>query len=134
MHHHYLICLFTLLIPLTSAHGQDNYPAVHLDYIKSVKFHASGLELTEPILELNQAGALTLSFDDMTAESINYWYVIEQVNADWSPGQLSEFEWLEGFNNIRIEDFSYSFSARASYTHYRLQIPNEQIRIKKSGN
>jgi len=112
----------------------NNYPAVHLDYIKSVRFHQTGLELTEPVLALNRPGTLTLSFDDMTAESVNYWYVIEQVNADWSPGQLPEFEWLEGFNNNRIEDFAYSFAPRANYIHYTLRIPNEQVSLKKSGN
>jgi hypothetical protein len=134
MSHPFLLFTVLSLLYGMPVVGQNNYPAVHLDYIKSVKFHSTGLELTEPILALNRPGTITLSFDDMTGESINYWYVIEQVNADWTPGQLSEFEWLEGFNNIRVEDFSYSFSPRASYTHYRLQIPNEQISIKKSGN
>lgn len=121
---------------LSVVHSQeiDNYPAIHLDYIKTVKFHQTGLEITEPVLTLNQPGSLTLSFDDMTAESINYWYVIEQVDANWEPGRLSEFEWLEGFNNNRIEQFNFSMAPRSEYINYRLTIPNEYIRIKKSGN
>lgn len=109
-------------------------PAVHLDYIKSVRFHQTGLELTEPILQLNRPSTLTLSFDDITAESVNYWYVFEQMDANWQPGQLSEFEWLEGFNENRIEDFAFSFAPRTEYIHYTLTFPNEYVRITKSGN
>ena len=124
-----LICLSAAL-----ARSQDTYPGTYLDHIKSVQFHQSGLELTEPVLALGRPGTVTLMFDDMNGEAANYWYELEQVNADWSPGQLNEFEWLEGFNNNRIEQIEYSFSPRATYTHYTLHIPNEQVRIKKSGN
>lgn len=126
----------TLFLGLAAAglSAQDTYPGVYLDHIKSVQFHQSGLELTEPVLALGRPGTVTLVFDDMNGEAANYWYELEQVNADWSPGQLNEFEWLEGFNNNRIEQIEYSFSPRASYTHYTLHIPNEQVRIKKSGN
>lgn len=135
--------IFSLLIligmsacPLSPAAAQsaDHLPAVHVDYIRSVRFHQTGLELTEPVLALNHPGTLTLTFDDLTGASVNYWYKIEQVNADWSPGQLQEFEWLDGFNDNRIEEFAYSISPRVSFTHYTLRIPNEQVRIKKSGN
>lgn len=114
--------------------AQEQYPAVFLDYIHSVRFHQTGLELTEPVLSLGRPGTLTLTFDDLTGESVNYWYVIEHMDADWTPGQLPEFEWLQGFNNNRIEDFAYSFAPRANYIHYSLQIPNEQIQFKRSGN
>lgn len=129
-----LLLVTALFLAYCEGRAENNYPAVHLDYIKSVRFHQTGLELTEPVLALDRPGTLTLTFDDMTGESINYWYVIEQVNADWSPGQLPEFEWLDGFNNNRIEDFSYSMAPRARYTHYSLRIPNEQISFKRSGN
>lgn len=129
-----LLLIAALGLTFSEGRANENYPAVHLDYIKSVRFHQTGLELTEPVLALNRPGTLTLTFDDITGESVNYWYVIEQVNADWSPGQLPEFEWLEGFNNNRIEDFFYSMAPRANYTHYTLRIPNEQVAFKRSGN
>lgn len=125
----YFLCTFT-----KRAFAADNYPAVHVDYIKTVQFHPEINVHGEPILYLGQQGQLLLSFDDLTAESVDYFYVIEQVNADWSPGGLQEFEWLSGFNNNRIEDFQYSISSRSHYIHYWLRIPNQQVQIKKSGN
>ncbi len=113
---------------------EDSYNATYLEFIKSVKFYPSSDQLAEPILQMGQGGALILSFDDLSGDNGNYWYTIEQRNADWSEGQLSEFEWLEGFNNNRIEQQSFSFAVRTQYMHHRLSIPNRDIRITKSGN
>lgn len=127
-------CLLSLLWFPSLTAQEDSYNAVFLEFIKSVRFYPSADELAEPVLTMGVGGALVLSFDDLSGDNNNYWYVIEQRNADWSPGQLSEFEWLEGFNNNRIEQQSFSFAARTQYMHHRLTIPNRDIQIKKSGN
>lgn len=124
------VCLFNA--PLSAQ--EDTYNATYLEFVRSVRFYPAADELAEPVLSLGQGGALILSFDDLSGDNNNYWYVLEQRNADWSPGQLSEFEWLQGFNNNRIEQQSFSFAARAQYMHHRLVIPNREVSITKSGN
>ncbi len=130
----FLFVLFLLTIGQAVNAQEDSYNTIYLSFVKSVKCYPSSDELAEPILRLGQSGAIILSFDDLSGDNSNYWYVIEQRNADWSPGQLSEFEWLDGFNNNRIEQQSFSFSARTQYMHHQLAIPNRDIQIKKSGN
>lgn len=126
---------FTLLaIGQPASAQEDSYNATYLTFVKSVKCYPASDELAEPTLKLGQGGAIVLSFDDLSGDNSNYWYIIEQRNADWSPGQLSEFEWLDGFNNNRIEQQSFSFSPRTQYMHHRLTIPNRDVQIKKSGN
>lgn len=107
---------------------------VYLDDIRSVKFHVGGLLASMPILELGRGGSLLLSFDDMRDSYVGYTYTIVHCNADWQPSGLTEFEYIDGFASQRIEQFEYSFKAKSIYTHYRLWIPNEDLRLTKSGN
>lgn len=125
-----IACLFSL--PAFSQ--AENEDMVLLDYIRSVRFFPAGDDLSPPILWMGQSGALVLGFDDLSGDNNNYWYTLEQCNADWSPGQLQEFEWLQGFNNNRIDQQSFSFAPRTKYIHHRLTIPNRDVRITKSGN
>jgi hypothetical protein len=107
---------------------------VYTDDIRSVKFHVDGLLASMPILELGRGGSLLLSFDDMRDSYVGYTYTIVHCNADWQPSGLTEFEYIDGFASQRIEQFEYSFKAKSIYTHYRLWIPNEDLRLTKSGN
>jgi hypothetical protein len=47
---------------------------------------------------------------------------------------MFESDWLEGFNAIVIDDHKQSVNTIIPYTHYQLQIPNDQCRLKMSGN
>ena len=59
--------------------------------------------------------ALEISFDDLKAQHQNYYYSVELMNEDWSPANLSPFDYLQGFNQNRITDFSISSIAIQSY-------------------
>ena len=48
--------------------------------------------------------------------------------------ELFESDYIEGFNNNPIEDYQNSINTTVLYTHYKLQIPNEECRLKMSGN
>ncbi|MEY3367172.1 MAG: hypothetical protein RI973_327 [Bacteroidota bacterium] len=129
--------LLFLLFPLLG-YAQDERlvykDSVYLSHIKSVKFHVSGLLVSMPILEMGKSGSLLLSFDDLQGDPSSYSYSIEHCNANWQPSGLTEFEYLDGFSNQRIETFEYSFKAKSNYTHFRLLLPNEDLRMTKSGN
>jgi hypothetical protein len=43
-------------------------------------------------------------------------------------------EYLAGMDNLRIVDYVNSFNTYQIYSHYRLQIPNRQTRLRVSGN
>lgn len=110
------------------------YDYVYLDNIKTVKFHIEGLLLSTPILDLNAGTALELSFDDMDGDAKSYTYTIVQCNADWTPSNLVETEYIDGFQEVDLVDFEYSFKAKTIYTHFRLYLPNNDMGITKSGN
>ena len=90
--------------------------------------------MSPPVMRLH-GDVLHVSFDELSHTYHRYIYKLEHCEADWSPSdQLFESDWLEGFNGNPIEDYENSLNTTVLYTHYTLQIPNKQCRLKMSGN
>ena len=107
---------------------------IYDENIKTPNIHLKGLPLSQPIVDLNSAGKLILSFDDLSDEEVDYFYTIIHCTADWEKTDLEPVEYIEGYDEGEIYDFFYSGATREPYTHYRLQLPNDEIAWKLSGN
>ncbi|WP_347172578.1 DUF5103 domain-containing protein [Polaribacter uvawellassae] len=75
-----------------------------------------------------------LSFDDLDADQKEYSYKIEHMDSDWKPSRISTNEYIIGFNQNNILEYENSFNTLQDYTNYRVQFPNENTKITKSGN
>ena len=103
------------------------------EYIRTIQFKGSSSQSRLPIIELGQR--LQLSFDDIIGDESDYYYTIEHFNFDWTPSDLSKGEYLDGFDDVRIETYENSFTTLQIYSHYTVSIPNRETRaIQKSGN
>ena len=103
--------------------------------IASLQVVAGDNWLSMPVITLNNDEAIHISFDDLTHEYHRYVYSIEHCEADWTPSTgLFESDYLQGFNGLPIEDYENSRGTTVLYTHYRLDIPNDQCRLTLSGN
>lgn len=103
------------------------------DYIKTITFKGNTPESQLPILRLGET--LVLEFDVLNGDEPDFYYEIEHYNYDWTPSVLVESEYLNGFDNQRIRDYLNSYNTYQIYSHYKLQIPNEQTRgFLVSGN
>ena len=100
--------------------------------IKSVLFYVNEQTTSLPIVPINES--ITLRFDDLNADDSTYYYTVERANADWGKSDLFQADYMDGYDDIRIRDFSYSVGTLQSYIQYRLELPNTQTRLKKSGN
>ncbi|MGB3606857.1 MAG: DUF5103 domain-containing protein [Psychroserpens sp.] len=104
------------------------------DYIKTITFRSRTSSQGQlPIIKLGEA--FHLEFDALTPNEPDFYYTIEHYNYDWTESSLAKMEYLEGFDNFRIVNYENSFNAFQLYSHYDLQIPNQQTRgLTKSGN
>ena len=102
------------------------------NFIKTITFRSNTNEGELPVLQKGER--LNLEFDVLNGDEADYYYVIEHYNFDWTPSILMKQEYIEGFDNIRVRDYENSFNTFQIYSHYQLQIPNTQTRLKVTGN
>lgn len=122
----FFVLLFS--IGIITAQEVKNDP----DYIKTVILKPNAINTYAPILKLGQR--FTLSFDDLNADERDYYYKIEHCDTDWNSSNLMESEFIDGYAEERIQNYENSFNTLLYYTHYTVTFPNENTRIKISGN
>lgn len=134
----FLFLSFQLIFGQDDDYVTDYQPIKYEDYIykssiKTALLHIDGLLISQPILQLNQATQMRLSFDDVVEEVEDYYYTIIQCNFDWTPNtNLQEMEYIEGFSGERIRDYEFSYNTLVDYVHYELLLPNEDFSWTKS--
>jgi Type 9 secretion system plug protein 1st domain len=122
--------VFFLFSTITFSQVEEVNPP---EYIKTITFKSNTNQSQLPILKLNDR--LQLEFDVLNGDEPDFYYVIEYYNFDWTPNTtLLKSEYLHGFDDVRITDYENSFNTYQIYSHYRIQIPNQQTRLKLSGN
>lgn len=77
---------------------------------------------------------LEISFDEMTHDTRMYSYTIQHLDYDWTPSELSSYEYLIGFTTADIDDYTLSINTQQIYTHYSFTFPSEDMQLKVSGN
>lgn len=128
-------CLLLPIVCVLSLAGFAQTPdAVFASSIATPQLYMLGNQLGYPILRLGSADQLQLQFDDLDADVKNYYYTYQLCNADWTPADVSTFDFIKGFTQVRIGDYRYSSLALTHYTHYRAVIPDPSCIPIHSGN
>jgi len=104
------------------------------EWVKSLTIRLKSDWQQPPVTELNGDARLEIKFDFLDLNIHYFYYKIIHCNADWRPSDLSEPEFLDGFNNQPIEERKVSFNTHTNYTNYRFELPNDNIRFRISGN
>lgn len=99
--------------------------------IKTVSFVQNGQNMV-PLFRLGDS--FQLQFDDLYGNEANYYYLFVHCDYDWKPSQLSKNEFLKGFDEQRIQDYTNSFNTLQLYSHYKVQFPNKNTQLLVSGN
>ena len=123
--------VLSLLCPLALSAGNR----IFSPQIKSLQAVVNQDFLSPAVMRLHTDDILQIAFDELSHDYHRYAYTIERCEADWTPSEeMFESDWLEGFNAIVIDNHEQSVNTIIPYTHYQLQIPNSQCRLKMSGN
>jgi hypothetical protein len=93
-----------------------------------------GKPLDAPIVSLNGKEGLEISFDDFKATYQDYYYTVELADSAWNPLGINDFEYINGFNQNKISQYSISSISAQAYYHYQFSIPNTYCNPKLSGN
>ncbi|SMC32483.1 type IX secretion system plug protein [Cellulophaga tyrosinoxydans] len=99
--------------------------------IKSIVFKGN-TDDQFPIVQIGDP--IYLDFDDITASEQDFYYKIVHCNYDWTPSDLLKSQYLNGIDNQRIIDYQNSYNTLQPYSNYRLTIPNDNVKLKVSGN
>ena len=114
--------------------AQQNPDRIMDASIHTVLIHPNGNPSAIPVLFLNSGGFLQISFDDFKASYQDYAYAIELVDSNWKSIDMNDFEYVNGFNQNKINSFSVSSISTQKYYHYQFSFPNNYCSPKLSGN
>ena len=129
------LSVFVLLLICFSAAGQPvNRTQILNENIKTLQVKVNENPISLPVIPLSGDETLQISFDEMSHNIHSYSYNVKHCNADWSLSTLSTTEYIDGFTTGRIDDYTLSVNTTFLYTHYRFQLPNNEIKWKLSGN
>ncbi len=117
-----------------SAYAQVVTDSNWTERVKTVTLYRNGVELEPPVLVLGIEDRLLLRFDVMGAETDNYRYRIQHCDSHWQVDDIEPNEFISGFEEGAIENYSSSFTTLTDYVHYYQYIPSQYGRLLLSGN
>lgn len=125
-----IFLLTALHFPLLKA--QQN--GIFVDNIKSLQVKPNGEWGEQPVMPLGGANYMEISFDDLQHNFVRYTYTITHCNADWKQSDLIRSEYMDGFDDNRIDEYDQSMNTEMEYNHYTFTLPNEDVKLLVSGN
>ena len=126
-----LLLRLLLLLTVSFACAQPEKEVVPPYNIRTVTFVQNGQNIV-PLIRLGDS--FQLQFDDLFGNEANYYYQFVHCDYDWRPSQLVKSDYLRGFDDQRIQDYTNSFNSLQIYSHYKVQFPNKNTSLLVSGN
>jgi hypothetical protein len=125
-----LLCL----ILQTNLYAQKFKTEIFSDRVKTLRVCVMDHWQAAPVIELEDDKWVEINFDIMSSAPEALTYTLTHCNADWTPSQLIQSEFMSGFQINYVDDYATSFNTTMDYVNYRLTFPNENLTLKVSGN
>lgn len=108
---------------------------IYSDNVKSLQVTVNGNWMAMPVMKLGTNDRLYVGFDELSHDYHRMKYRIEHLEIDGSvSNEIFESDYLEGLNDLLIDDYEKSLNTNQLYTHYSIAVPNERCQLKLSGN
>ncbi len=147
----YFFALYFLVNACSSSVSQQNHTIPSVDFslyspllvknqlpapqsIKSIELYRKGNRKNPPIIKLNGGDKLVLEFDELSSLSGQYSLQFTHHNQDWSYSNIPDFWFLDGINDIVIQNGEANQLSKPNYFHYSIEFPNRQVEFLTSGN
>lgn len=121
-------CLLLISVVSFSQVEKEIVPPYNIKTVSFVQNDQNAI----PIFRLNDS--FSFQFDDLYGNEANYYYTITHCDYDWKPSQLVKSEYLNGFDDQRIQNYTNSFNTLQIYSHYKLSFPSKLTSFRVSGN
>lgn len=125
---------FSILQVKGQINENDTRTQVADSRFKSLQVRLVGNDYFPPIITLNGDDKIKISFDELSEVQSYLRYSVVHCNADWTPSNLIESEYVSGFNYADITDCKFSLGTLCHYVHYSFSLPNDEIQFLISGN
>ena len=104
------------------------------DMIQSILFKKNNENKASSLMIGSVNEQFHISFDVLSGIEYDLYYVIEHCDFNWEKSNILKSEYISGFDDVIIEDYSSSFNTYQIYTNYNISFPNSNTSFKKSGN
>lgn len=114
--------------------GTDTSTRIYDRNFRTLKVQVDDNFMGPPVIRMNTNDRIIINFDEIGEDNSYLEYRLIHCNADWQPSRLVESEYVDGFNSVRIEDYAFSYATFVHFVNYQIVLPNDDMRIKHSGN
>lgn len=122
----------------TNIFAQKNISCSDMNYrddVQTVLLHPKDFDFNKPVINLNNmVEKLHLQFDVMVDDAPFLYYTFIHCTNDWKPSDLQRNEYISGYFQDDIDNFTFSFNTYKNYVHYDLMFPTPEMMPKLSGN
>lgn len=129
-----IIPILVLLSEVPVSADTDTRQQIFSPRFKTLKVQNMDIFDAPPIIRLGSEDRVEITFDEIGEDNQFLEYRLLHCNADWQPSSLLDSEYIDGFNAVRIEDYAFSTATFVHYVNYRVEIPNEETGLLRSGN
>lgn len=122
------------VMPAVNAWADDTRTGIFDNRFRTLQVGLAGRDMLPAVMTLGGNDTIVIGFDELTEDNSYLRYSLTHCDASWRPSPLVYSEYIDGFNEGSVTDFELSEATTVHYVHYRIVIPNDDIRIKLSGN
>lgn len=126
--------VFTIIIFLSFVAVKAQFATSHTPVVRTPVMVVNDEWTAPAVIVLGSDDVVHFSFDEMSHVYHRYVCHVTHRNADGSMSELSEIDFLDGFNDFVIDSWENSHNTTQLYTHYAFDLPNDDLAFKVSGN